>query len=460
MMDCAQTNKMKCLFCKSEAVKYKERHAPTNVFCGRLCQLGFHLIGLGTDDNIVGLEANDGTRIKLTVEQARQMKTIEYLLEDSGTSEYIPLPTINGNTLLLIGSFIQIGTIATKQLSDDAFLSLMMAANYLDFEGLLYHLMPEWVNKRPFPGPAELKNLIEPALYFYKGYFDDMDINGALKYKFEEYECRGEQWPIMMAAKNGLLPIVNRLLELRRFDANAEHDYPIRIAAKKGHLAVLERLLQEVDVDPTEKDNEAIRKAIEYGHLDVVKRLLKETAVDPSARNHEAFLIAVNKGYVEIVQLLLQDLRIDPNAFGPDAIHYAIMNGNLEMLEVLLQDTRVKIDDEETSAIEVAAEWGQLAILERLLQLSSANLGMALDKAVSSGELAIVNRLLQDPYVDPRDHDNIAIKMAAELGQLAILERFLQDPRVDPEVLRDYFSEYGVEELYNQYRRDKRQRFF
>ena len=133
---------MKCVFCQAQTVTYKERHTPANVFCGRLCQLGFHLIGLGTDDNIVGLQANDGTRIQLTVEQARQMKTIENLLEDVGSSEYIPLQIINGNTLLMIEGFIKIGTITTKQLSDDAFLSLMMAANYLYFERLLYHLKP------------------------------------------------------------------------------------------------------------------------------------------------------------------------------------------------------------------------------------------------------------------------------------------------------------------------------
>ena len=60
------------------------------------------------------------------------------------------------------------------------------------------------------------------------------------------------------------------------------------IAALNGHLKVVNRLLQDERVDPSDRNNEAIQWAAHNGHLDVVKRLLQDLRVNPGARDNFA----------------------------------------------------------------------------------------------------------------------------------------------------------------------------
>jgi hypothetical protein len=83
-----------------------------------------------------------------------------------------------------------------------------------------------------------------------------------------------------MAAANGHLAVVERLLQDKRVDPSADDNYAVRLAAQRGHLAVVERLLQDERVDPSADDNYAVRWAAQNGHLAVVDRLLEDDRVD------------------------------------------------------------------------------------------------------------------------------------------------------------------------------------
>ena len=94
-----------CIQCCKSPAKFKERFVTSRVFCGHLCQREYHLIGLKDGnvdygDNTVGLEANDCTWLLITLDQAREMTTIENLLEDVGPDNIIPLHSTNGTSLL------------------------------------------------------------------------------------------------------------------------------------------------------------------------------------------------------------------------------------------------------------------------------------------------------------------------------------------------------------------------
>ena len=189
------------------------------------------------------LEARDGTRIRITFEQARQMQTIELVLEDSGQTDSIPLPNIDGDTLIRVEEFLLSGE--TRDMTDQQFMDLLKAADYLDFERLYVYLMPEWINKRPFPGlGGELKGLVPIALYFYNGNdFGKLNVDDVLKKPFQRFISifGSEQWNIRMAALNGYLAVVELLLK-NGADHTADDNYAIRIAAYNGYLAVVELL--------------------------------------------------------------------------------------------------------------------------------------------------------------------------------------------------------------------------
>jgi hypothetical protein len=70
---------------------------------------------------------------------------------------------------------------------------------------------------------------------------------------------------LLLAAEDGYLNLVNRLLQDPRFDPS--------FCGK--HLDVVNRLLQDPRVDPSANDNYAIRWAVNNGHLDIVALLYR-----------------------------------------------------------------------------------------------------------------------------------------------------------------------------------------
>jgi len=66
--------------------------------------------------------------------------------------------------------------------------------------------------------------------------------------------------------------------------------------------------------------------AAENGHLEMVNRLLEDSRVDPSAANNRAIQYASKNGHLKIVRILLEDFRVDPSAANNFAIHFASKN--------------------------------------------------------------------------------------------------------------------------------------
>jgi ankyrin repeat protein len=149
---------------------------------------------------------------------------------------------------------------------------------------------------------------------------------------------------IERAAANG--HVVDYLLRHAMFDPSADDNrnrnrnraIAIQLAAKNGHLAVVERLLQDERVDPSASNNLAIRMAAQNGHLTVVERLLQDPRVDPSAN---AIQFAAVRGHVAVVERLLDDDRVDPSANNNNAVRWAAHFGHLAVVDRLLEDDRV-----------------------------------------------------------------------------------------------------------------------
>ena len=385
------------------------------------------MIGLqGYGEDVIGLEAADGTRIRITADEARQLKTVDHLLEDAGPEDYVILPKqIDGELLQKIETFLKTGSVDTS----DRLLDLLKAANYLEFTRLIYHLLPEWVNNPAlFPGPAELKGLVPEALYFYWGTIADLNnVDESLKRPFQLFTSTygANRWNIRFAAERGNLNAVERLLQMKWVNPAASNNFAVRWAARNGHLPVVERLLQDARVNPGANRNDAIQMAAARGHEHVVDRLLQDARVDPSAQDNRAIIKAAVNGEANVVRRLLRDVRVDPTAQNNAALLYAAEYGHLNVVQLLLQDERVDPSASNNEAIKVAARMGHLAV---------------------------VNFLLQDKRVDPTAANSFALRWAARKGHLDIVERLLQDGRVDPEFLRNFFDQdVRIRELYSKY---------
>ena len=453
-----------CIQCQIRRAKWHERRNSNNVYCGRLCQMHYHFVGLrGYADDIVGLEASDGTRIRITADEARQMKTIEYLLEDVGTEEYIPLPSIAGRTLLQIKAFVSDRPAFVIDTDEDV-LDLLKAANYLDFQSLIYHLMPMWVNNPDiFPGPPELRGHVREALYFFIGNdFTVLNLDRNLTEPFKKFRDRmGRlQWNIRKAAQEGRLAVVERLLQFNWVDPAANGNYAIRTAAQEGHWQVVARLLQDDRVDPAAEESYTIRMAASNDHLQTLQLLLQDGRADPSADKNYAIRIAAQNGHLKVVERLLQDDRVDPSANSNDAIGSAAREGHVKVVDILLQDDRVDPTADDNYAIAIAASFGHLKVVERLLQDNrvdpSTPNNFALRVVALSGHFKVVELLLQDNRVDPAADNNAALRWAAEKGHFEVVELLLQDDRVDPEILKGMDTP-ELRVLYEKYSR-KRQR--
>lgn len=288
-------------------------------------------------------------------------------------------------------------------------------------------------------------------------------------------------FPIAIAAANGHLAVVERLLAHRGVYPSVHDSCPLRFAAANGHVAVVDRLLAHHAVNPTADDNYALRHAAANGHTAVVERLLADlriagpgTAGDgeavrrasdagygamfqfmlashyngPAADNNFAIRMAAANGHLAVVERLLADPRVDPAADGNFAIRRAAQLGHFAVVERLLAHPKVdptvgngefKIDFFKVDAVLMAAaQKGHAAIVARLLTDPRVNPALEgcrpLREAVANGHADVVDVLLADPRVDPAADSNAAIRRAAELGHGAVVARLLADPRVDPTV--------------------------
>ena len=466
-----------CVQCKKAPAKWQEKENPKIVYCSNNCQKMYHTCPTGLkifdnknelifdDDDIVGLESNDGIRIKITKEQAKEMNTIKDALEDSGPDDYIPLTTITGEILLLLEKFIKNKKLLTSNYEDNKFLSLLSAANYLDFESLLLYLMPEWVNTRPFPGANDLKGLISKALFFYEGnfapffaQFDPAAEYTQLRNLFIPFSNR----TIELAARHGHLNVVDRLLENWRINPSNNQDAAFIEAAQHGHLNVVDRLLQDRRVNPSSQNNRAL--SLPNLHEPIAIRILQDSRIDPVAGDNIVVITAARYGQFPLFQRLLQIPGVDPTAKNNLAIRFASANGHFKIVQRLLMERNVDPTADDNAAIQMASENNHTDVVRLLLNNKrvdpTANDNYAIRWASQKGHTEVVKLLLNDGRADPAAKNNYAIRTASEYGRTEVVRLLLNDKHVDPVADNNYAirkaSEYGRTEIVRLLLNDRR----
>lgn len=436
---------MRCIQCQDRDVKWRE--AGSNyMYCSKTCQLKrYGLIGLKDpennidDDDTIGLESKDGQKIRITKEQAKKSGTISNSLAIAGPDNYFPLPQVDGKTLQKIEQFFNEERIDFTPQDGNIIENLLRAAIYIDYEDLLYYMMPIWVNQKSFPNLSKLPNeIILQALCFYKKNIITLfQIRRELRqladhiYNYITSVESGSGWGITYAVKFGYARVVQELLKQPDIPF-LSYNSLLTVAAMKGHVEIVNLLLNDPRVDPAAGDNIAIQKAASSGHVQVVDLLLNDPRVDPAAEDDYAIQRAAAKGHVEVVKLLLTDPRainrVNPAAEYNEAITSAAREGRAQVVELLMNDPLNRVDP-------------------------AANNNQALQYAVYWGHPEVVQVLLNDPLkrVDPSSDENKAIKTAASLGHTQIVELLLKSRKTDPEAIRNVPNE-EIQRLYEQYR--------
>ena len=185
--------------------------------------------------------------------------------------------------------------------------------------------------------------------------------------------------PLMKAAKNGHMPVVEILLDQgadAAFGHLSDASTAIIDAALGGYNEIVIALLNKgADKDsPAENGRTPLMEASRKGHLPVVKTLLDADAdVNLAARgeddpaeyvgnNSTVLHFATTGGHLGVVNALLSKGGLEIDAVGDDghtALHLAVMEGSLPIIETLLvagadPDSRVPASGNHECPLELA----------------------------------------------------------------------------------------------------------
>ncbi|PNH04094.1 Ankyrin repeat domain-containing protein 29 [Tetrabaena socialis] len=191
-----------------------------------------------------------------------------------------------------------------------------------------------------------------------------------------EAETRDE-WALLVAAQDGDLSEVTRLLAKPAINPNVQDEYDEQYADDKRALASAG--YDDSDDGYTKDGRTALHHASEGGHTAVVEVLVRAGAdVNSKIRGlgmtalHVASNTSNTEGAVEVVKVLLK-AGADVNAAAPDgktALYYASTWGHVELIEALLKagaDVDAATRDGET-ALHYASARGHVESVEALLK--------------------------------------------------------------------------------------------
>ena len=260
----------------------------------------------------------------------------------------------------------------------------------------------------------------------------------------------GGETPLMVAAVNCHLSVIERLLEVPEIDVNKQNisgNSALMLATDRegaGYTAVVQRLLQVpgINVNLPNKDGmTALIRAAANGNLSLVERLLQAQNINVNHQNLAVITAAYN-GHTAVVERLLQVPGINVNAQdqgGYTALIFAVQNGHIAVVERLLQVPGINVNFKNKggyTALMGAAEDGNVAIVELLLQIPGINVNLqnqsgetALMWAAQNGHIQIVQRLLQVPGINVNLQSQrgvTALMGAAQNGHIAVVQLLLQ----------------------------------
>lgn len=274
--------------------------------------------------------------------------------------------------------------------------------------------------------------------------------------------------PIMIAAREGHVPVVRLLLDHKSIQLDVAHNCgtALSLAAARGFTKIVEMLMVDGRIDINQKSDDGstpLFLAVSGPHKEAVEALLESDTIDVNSQNSSGItplLKAVYAGHSwysgqnrfnDVAMSLVSDARVDPNSRYPGGytpLYYAAEHGLTGLVQAILKHPKADIclEDEEAS-ISVAIYHGHIDVVRTLLKtgrvdvnLESALLSIDLEStllsiAANRGREDIVDLLLSQPGIQPHKPDTrgrTPLAMAALKGSVTIVERLLKVKGPDP----------------------------
>jgi len=159
---------------------------------------------------------------------------------------------------------------------------------------------------------------------------------------------------LIEAIKANDLAQVNRLIEIGVNPAailsEDEICIPIEIAAYNGHLEIVNRLLEDSRVEPRVRNCIPVRSAIVKNRVDVLCRLMVDSRVYEAVQNRciDFTLRAIYWEQIDVLDKLLEYDFKDPSIYGNQIIDYAFIRYNkshtqamVKIIDHIFRDPRV-----------------------------------------------------------------------------------------------------------------------
>ena len=409
----------RCAVCCATRTALSQCGACCNVvYCGRQCQAAdwraHHqfVCSIG-----IGLESADGVRIDIPAEQAKQFHTIAELMQEyNGEDDYIPIPNVDGDTLVYVASLRGADDIPAITRENYAqMIRAIHACAYLENETLLHvfasrvadvlnamtdatlaydlvaQLDPFLITRYVF----FLTRLRELPRFFARNFSDVPRLNDWVQRvaKSKAFERLRPTWalewaategngavldfllaattqvgdaPLLLAIQNGHKSIVETLLSDARVDPAASISKIWIIVSASKSVDVLDVLLRDGRADPAYDNNALLNTLVDYNRVLMVKRLLKDTRVDPAANDSYVVYVACRRAHILMLQALLQDGRVDPAAAGNRALLAAVKSKCVQCIHLLLHAPGVDYTAGNGAVLQFATRGNHQSLLHHL----------------------------------------------------------------------------------------------
>ncbi|CDZ79184.1 Phosphocholine transferase AnkX [Legionella massiliensis] len=241
-----------------------------------------------------------------------------------------------------------------------------------------------------------------------------------------------------LAAQMGLTTVINVLIA-EGVNVNLSWDgyTPLWVAAGNGHIEIVNRLLEAGALvnQPDDYNRTPLWVAAGNGHIEIVNRLLEAGALvnQPDDYNRTPLWVAAGNGHIEVVRRLLQVREIDVNHlddYSESPLWAAVAEGGLETVNCLLQTGRIAVNQQNIrgkTPLFAAANRGHTDILNSLLQ-AGGDINLPSDMDVSPLYTAAINNrteVIKTLAIHGAiDHEKSVLRYAIEEKKTEVIDAF------------------------------------